>query len=149
MNNCCHIGRAVKKATVNYTQGSKPMCIARFTLAVDRRFKRDGQPTADFPNFVAFGKQGEFCEKYVDKGVKFAVVSHVQTGSYEKDGQKVFTTDFIVDSIEFAESKASQQSQGEAHTEQTAPAQTNVNNGQGIDSFMQIPDAIDEEVPFS
>lgn len=142
MNNCCHSGRAVKKATVTYTQGSKPMCISRFTLAVDRRFKRDGQPTADFLNFVAFGKTGEFCEKYVDKGVKFAVTSHVQTGSYEKDGQKVYTTEFVVDSIEFAESKAAQ-----AQNQQTAPAKNN--DPQGIDSFMNIPDAIDEQVPFS
>lgn len=144
MNVCSHMGRLVKSPTVNYTQGSKPMCIARFTLAVDRRFKRDGQPTADFLNFVAFGKQGEFVEKYLDKGTKVAVVSHVQTGSYEKDGQTHFTTDFVVDTIEFAESKAAQ---SQTQTQQTAPAQ---NTAQGVDGFMNIPDAISgDEMPFA
>lgn len=143
MNTCSHLGRLTKAPTVTYTQGSKPMCIARFTLAVDRRFKRDGQPTADFLNFVAFGKQGEFAEKYLDKGTKVAIVSHVQTGSYDKDGQTHYTTDFVVDQIEFAESKAAQ-----TQNQQTAPAQGNAT--QGVDGFMQIPDAItSDEMPFA
>lgn len=146
MNICCHVGRVTRDCTANYTQGNNPMCIARFTLAVDRRFKKAGQQNADFISFVAFGKTGEFCEKYAKKGVKFAIHSHVQTGSYQKDGQTVYTTDFVVDNIEFAESKASQAQNTENAEQQTAPAQNN--SQQGLDGFMSIPDSITESMPF-
>lgn len=127
---------------IRYTQGEKPMCIARYTLAVDRRFKREGEPTADFLNCVAFGKNGEFAEKYLKKGIKINVTGHIQTGSYtNRDGQKVYTTDIVVDTSEFCESKAT--SQQNAQNAQSAPEKT------ATDDFINIPDQIDEELPFS
>ena len=115
------------------------MAIARYSLAVDRRFKRDGEPDADFINCVAFGKSGEFAEKYLKKGTKVAVVGRIQTGSYtNKDGQKVYTTDVVVEEQEFAESKNS----GSSDNNQSAPANKNTD-------FMNIPDGIDEELPFN
>ena len=140
-------GRVTNDPDVRYTQGDKPMCISRFRMAVGRKFDKDN---ADFISCVAFGKTGEGIEKYVKKGTKLEVEGHIQTGSYtNKDGNKVYTTDVVVDDWGFAESKSAQQSQEQGQTQQTAPAQTNVNNGQGLDGFMNIPDAIDEEVPFS
>lgn len=117
------------------------MAIARYTLAVDRRFKRDGEPTADFINCVAFGKAAEFTEKYFRQGLKVVVTGRIQTGSYtNKDGQKVYTTDVVVEEQEFAESKAtSQQNQRKP----SGPAPDN------SDGFMNIPDGIDEELPFN
>ena len=107
MKNCVLYGRLTKDPVVRYTQGDKSMCIARFTLAVDRRGrKEEGKPTADFISCVAFGKNGEFFEKYGKKGGKFLIRGHIQTGSYEdKDGKTVFTTDVVVDEQEFGESR--------------------------------------------
>ena len=104
MNKTILIGRSTKDADVRYSQGDKPMAIARISLAVDRKFKQEGQPTADFINCIAFGKTTEVIEKYVTKGTKIAVVGHIQTGSYtNKDGATVYTTDVVADRVEFLE----------------------------------------------
>ena len=139
MNKVILMGRLTRDPEVRYTQGDNAMAIARYSLAVDRRFKRDGEPDADFINCVAFGKSGEFAEKYLKKGTKIAVVGRIQTGSYtNKDGQKVYTTDVVVEEQEFAESKNS----GSSDNNQPAPANKDTD-------FMSIPDGIDEELPFN
>ena len=140
MNKVILMGRLTRDPEVRYTQGDNAMAIARYSLAVDRRFKRDGEPDADFINCVAFGKSGEFAEKYLKKGTKIAVVGRIQTGSYtNKDGQKVYTTDVVVEEQEFAESKNS----GSSDNNQSAPANKNTD-------FMNIPDGIDDtELPFN
>ena len=139
MNKVILMGRLTRDPEVRYTQGDNAMAIARYSLAVDRRFKRDGEPDADFINCVAFGKSGEFAEKYLKKGTKVAVVGRIQTGSYtNKDGQKVYTTDVVVEEQEFAESKNS----GSSDNNQSAPTNKNTD-------FMNIPDGIDEELPFN
>lgn len=141
MNKWIGIGRLTRDPDVRYTQGDNSMCIARYTLAVDRRFKRDGQDTADFIPCAAFGKAGEFAEKYLKKGNKIAVTGRIQTGSYtNKDGQKVYTTEVVVEEQEFAESKAAQSGQ-----QNTQPAKEE----EGMDGFMNIPEGIDEELPFA
>ena len=137
MNKVILIGRCTRVPEVRYSQGENATAVARYTLAVDRQFKRDGDQSADFINCIAFGKRGEFAEKYLRKGTKIAVVGRIQTGSYtNKDGQKVYTTDVIVDEHEFVESKASQQNGGDS-----APVSS--------DGFMSIPDGVDAELPFS
>ena len=140
MNKVILMGRLTRDPEVRYTQGDNAMAIARYSLAVDRRFKRDGEPDADFINCVAFGKSGEFAEKYLKKGTKVAVVGRIQTGSYtNKDGQKVYTTDVVVEEQEFAESKNSSSSDNN----QSAPVNKNTD-------FMNIPDEIeDSELPFN
>lgn len=106
MNKVILIGRLTKDPDIRYTQAQETMAIARYTLAVDRRYKKDGEQSADFINCVAFGKLGEFAEKYLHKGMKIAVEGRVQTGNYtNKEGQKIYTTDVIVESSEFCESK--------------------------------------------
>ena len=112
MNKVTLIGRVVRDADIRYSQGANTTCVARYTLAVDRKFKQEGQPTADFINCIAFGKLGEFAEKYLHKGTKIAVTGRIQTGSYtNKDGQKVYTTDVVVEEQEFCESKSQSNSQ--------------------------------------
>ncbi len=107
MNKVLLMGRLTKDVETRYTQGENAMCIARYTLAVDRRSgKKDAEQTADFISIVAFGKSGEFAEKYLRKGTKVVVTGRIQTGSYtNKDGQKVYTTDVVAEDQEFAESK--------------------------------------------
>ena len=140
MNKAILMGRLTRDPDVRYTQGGDPMCIARYTLAVDRRFKREGQDGADFIPCVAFGKGGEFVEKYCKKGTKLAVSGRIQTGSYtNKEGQKVYTTEIVVEEQEFAESKAAQSGQ-----QNTQPAKEE----EGMDGFMNIPEGIDESLPF-
>ena len=141
MNKVILIGRLTRDPEVRTGE----MTIARYTLAVDRRFRREGEATADFINCVAFGKSGEFAEKYFRKGTKVAVTGRIQTGSYtNKDGQKVNTTDIIVEEQEFAESKGSADAnRGNGGSKASTPA---VNAGDG---FMNIPDGIDEELPFN
>ena len=115
------------------------MAVARFTLAVDRRFKQEGQPTADFIRCIAFGKTAEFFERFGRKGTKFLIEGRIQTGSYtNKDGVKVYTTDIIVEEQEFAESKraAGEQEQKAGYSD-------------AGDGFMNIPDGVDDELPFS
>lgn len=137
MNKVTLIGRVVRDAEIRYSQGANPTAIARYTLAVDRKFKQEGQPTADFINCIAFGKLGEFAEKYLHKGVKIAVVGRIQTGSYtNKDGQKVYTTDVVVDEQEFCESKSQSNSQPQ-------PAPINDN------SWIDIPDGVEDSLPFN
>lgn len=106
MNKWLGIGRLTRDPDIRYTNGSEPMAIARFTVAVDRRFKKDGDQEADFISCVAFGKNGEFAEKYLHKGLKIAVEGRIQTGSYDdRTGKKVYTTDIVVEHMEFVESK--------------------------------------------
>ena len=136
------MGRLTRDPEVRYTQGDNASAVARFSLAVDRRFKKDGDQTADFINCVAFGKTGEFIEKYGRKGTKFVVEGRIQTGSYtNKDGQKVYTTDVVVEQVEFAESKAS--------ADGNATNNASNSNTPTDTSFMDIPDSIDEELPFN
>lgn len=132
------MGRLTKNPEVRYTsrQDGTQTCIARFTLAVDRRIKQEGQQNADFISCVAFGRQGEFAEKYLKQGTKIALVGRIQTGSYtNKDGQKVYTTDVMIEEQEFAESKKSDNAQPE-------PSES------ANDGFMNIPEGIEAELPF-
>ena len=146
MNSVVLIGRLTRDPEVRYSQGEQSTAIARYTLAVDRRFRRDGDTqTADFINCVAFGRQGEFAEKYLRKGIKIAITGRIQTGSYtNKDGQKVYTTDVVVEEQEFAESKAASENNGGF-----APADRPSPSSAAGDGFMNIPDGIDEELPFN
>lgn len=138
------MGRLTRDPEVRYSQGENPLAIARFTLAVDRRFKRDGEQSADFISCVAFGKQAEHAERYYRQGLKIVVCGRIQTGSYtNRDGVKVYTTEVVVEEQEFAESKAS----SDASTETSS--QATPTNTSGNDGFMNIPDGIDEELPFN
>ena len=142
MNKIELCGRLTNDPEVRYSQGEKSTAIARYTLAVDRRFKQEGQPTADFIPCVAFGKNGEFAEKYLHKGTKVIVIGRIQTGSYtNKDGQKVYTTDVMVEEQEFAESK-----NASATNNDSAPSNKPKTDSNG---FMNIPDGIDEVLPFN
>ncbi len=144
MNKVILIGRLTRDPEVRYSQGDNSLAIARYSLAVDRRFKRPGEPDADFINCVTFGKSAEFAEKYLKQGTKIAVTGRIQTGSYtNKEGQKVYTTDVVVEEHEFAESKSSQGDGGFQQTQRPAPSQA-VGDG-----FMNIPDGLDEELPFN
>ena len=141
MNKVILMGRLTREPEVRYSQGENPIAIARYTLAVDRKIKAEGQPTADFINCIAFKNYAEFAEKYLHKGMKIAVTGRIQTGSYtNKDGQKVYYTEVVVEDHEFCEKKADAQ----------APDVANAPNGVSVDSdgFMNIPDGIDEELPF-
>lgn len=139
MNKIILMGRLTKDPEVRYSQGNNTIAIARYTLAVDRKFKRDGEPNADFINCIAFGKNGEFAEKYLRKGMKILIEGRWQSGSYtNRDGQKVYTNDCVVESCEFAESKNANQSERPKSMPQT-----------DSDGFMSIPDGIDEELPFN
>ena len=146
MNKVFLIGRLTRDPEVRYSQGEKPMAIARYTLAVDRKMKKDGEPSADFINCVAFGKNGEFAEKYLRKGVKIAVSGRIQTGSYtNKDGQKVYTTDIVVEEHDFCESKSA----SGGNNNDNGGGYIGQNPGEVNDGFMNIPDGIDEELPFN
>ena len=145
MNKVILMGRLTRDAEVRYSQGDSQSAVARFTLAVDRRFKRENDPeTADFINCVAFGKTAEFLERFGCKGTKFAIEGRIQTGSYtNKDGQKVYTTDVVVENVEFAESKSSSGADGGfVPADRPSPSQAS-------DGFMNIPGGIDEELPFN
>ena len=148
MNKVILMGRLTRDAEVRYSQGENSTAIARFSLAVDRRFRRDGdEQTADFINCVAFGRQGEFAEKYFRKGIKIAITGRIQTGSYtNKDGQRVYTTDVVVEEQEFAESKSSAAANsGAAYT----PSRPEPSAAAG-DGFMNIPDGVEDEgLPFN
>lgn len=135
MNKWVGIGRLTRDVEVRYTQGSNPAAIARYTLAVDRKFKKEGEQDADFIPCVAFGKSAEFAEKWFKKGMKIAVVGRIQTGSYTKtDGTKVFTTDVVVEEQEFCESKGNSE---------------NNQSQSSSDGFMNIPENIDADLPFN
>lgn len=146
MNKAILIGRLTRDPEVRYTQGSSPIAIARYTLAVDRRIKKENEQNADFIPCIAFGKSAEFVEKYLRKGTKMAVVGRIQTGSYtNQNGQKVYTTEIIVEEQEFAESKNA--SSGGQQNYQ-AP-QSKRTEAEDLDGFMNIPDGIDENLPFA
>lgn len=144
MNKVIQIGRLTRDPEVRYSQGQNATCIANFSIAVDRKFKREGEPTADFFNCTCFGKQGEFCEKYLRKGTKVALVGRLQNESYtNRDGANVTATKIMVEDIEFAESKNA----GGA-SENNGGSRPTPTGGAG-DGFMNIPDGIDEELPFN
>jgi single-strand DNA-binding protein len=145
MNKCLFLGRLGRDPEVRYSTGENATAIARFSLAVDRKFKRSGdEQTADFINCLAFGKQAEFCEKYLKQGTKIVITSHVQCGSYtNKDGAKVYTTDFVIDEVEFAESKSHEGGNNGNKNSRPEPS-----SAMG-DGFMNIPSGIDEELPFN
>lgn len=149
MNKVILMGRLTRDAEVRYSQGDNSSAYARFNLAVDRRFKRDGdEQTADFISCVAFGKIAEFLERFGRKGTKFVLEGHIQTGSYtNKDGQRVYTTDVIAEQMEFAESKGNGGNNNSNGGVGSAPAPTPTGNVG--DGFMNIPDGIDEELPFN
>lgn len=173
MNRVILMGRLTRDPDIRYTQGENSMCIARYTLAVDRRFSRNNSDgnTADFISCVAFGRSGEFAEKYFHKGIKIAIQGRLQTGSYtNKDGVRVYTTDVVVDDQEFAESKAADAqnrgSYGGSNSRSSYSSRSNTGNtaasdsrpdtakapeqnSDAIDGFMNIPDGIDEELPFT
>lgn len=145
MNKVILMGRLTRDPDVRYTQGPQPVAIARYTLACDRKFKREGEAqTADFISCVAFGKAAEFVEKWLNQGTKVLITGRIQTGSYtNKDGHRVYTTDVVVEDHEFAES-ANAQRHNSTYEEDMAMAESSEGSG-----FMNIPDNIDEELPFS
>lgn len=146
MNKVILMGRLTRDPDVRYSQTANgSMAVARYTLAVDRRFKKDGETNADFITCVAFGKAGEFAEKYLRQGTKIVVEGRIQTGSYtNKDGNKVYTTDIYVENCEFAESKSAAEQNG-VNTAPARPKPSNVD----ADGFMSIPDNVDDDgLPF-
>ena len=145
MNKVVLMGRLTRDPDVRYSQGETPLAIARYTLAVDRRFKRNGEQDADFINCVAFGRTAEFAEKYLKQGTKMVVSGRIQTGSYtNRDGVKVYTTEVVIEEQEFAESKSASASNAGA-----AAANGNAAGSAIGDGFMNLPDGIDEELPFA
>lgn len=146
MNKVILIGRLTRDPEVRYSQGEKATAVARYSLAVDRRFKKDEEQSADFISCIAFGKNGEFAEKYLHKGTKIAIIGRIQTGSYtNKDGQKVYTTDVVVEEQEFAES-----SKNSNTTNSDNPVQNKQPTGEKVgDGFVAVPDDLDEEMPFN
>ena len=151
MNKVILMGRLTRDPSISYTQANSAQestCVARYALAVDRRFNRDGERKADFISCVAFGRQAEFAEKYLRKGTKIAITGRIQTGSYtNRDGQKVYTTDVIVEEQEFAESRAEAEANRASFQRQSAPSPAP--SADAGDGFMNIPDGIDEELPFN
>ena len=144
MNKVILVGRLTRDPEVRYSQGDNATAVARYTVAVDRRFKRDGDPTADFINCVVFGKSAEFAEKYFRQGLRVAISGRITTGSYtNKDGIKVYTTEVTVEEQEFAESKSESEA-NKANNHQTTSANTSSGDG-----FMNVPDGIPEELPFN
>ena len=136
MNKVLIMGRLVRDPEVHYTQGETPTAIARYTLAVDRRVKKEGEQSADFIGVVAFGRAAEFIEKYCHKGMKLLVTGRIQTGSYtNKDGNKVYTTDVIAEDQEFCESKKTTEEEPKPETDK--------------DGFMNVPEGIEEDLPFA
>lgn len=147
MNKVIIMGRLTRDPIVKYSEDSTT-AYARYTLAVDRRYKRDGdQQTSDFISCVTFGRNAEFAEKYLHQGTKIAICGHIQTGSFtNRDGQKVYTTDVVVEEHDFAESKDSVSSQSAG----TPPAGISQQNSESYsDGFMDIPDGMQEELPFN
>ena len=161
MNKVILMGRLTRDPEVRYSAGENALAIARYTLAVDRRFNRNAEQTADFISCVVFGKGAEFAEKYFRQGLKIAVTGRIQTGSYtNREGQKVYTTEVVVEDQEFAESKAASEAGASAsgsfgynggsrpqmnNPAPSMPAPESAASG----DFMNIPDGIDEELPFN
>ena len=150
MNKVILKGRLTRDPEVRYSTGENALAIARYTLAVDRRRRGDGESEADFINCVVFGRGAEFAEKYLLKGRRICISGRIQTGSYtNRDGQKVYTTEVVVEDQEFAESKASSDSYAASHPRTSAPEASMPNPGTAAEGFMNIPDGIDEELPFN
>ncbi len=151
MNKVILMGRLTREPDVRYSAGESAQAYARYTLAVDRRYRRDASPdqqTADFITCVVFGKGAEFAEKYLHQGTKILVTGRIQTGSYtNREGQKVYTTDVIVDDQEFAESKAASASSGSGADYQR-PAASPAPQNSSAEEFMNIPEEVDEKLPF-
>ena len=150
MNKVIMIGRLTRDPEIRYGQGANGTVVGAFSIAVDRRFKREGEPDADFFDCTSFGKQAEFVEKYLKKGIKIVIEGRLQNDNYtNKDGQKVYRTRIIVENLEFAESKAASESSGytggqSSNYSQPAPAPSGAQEG-----FMEIPSEIEEELPFT
>ncbi|MCM1190478.1 MAG: single-stranded DNA-binding protein [bacterium] len=156
MNKVILMGRLTRDPEVRYSQGASQTAVARFSVAVDRRFKREGEPDADFFNCTCFGKQAEFVERYLHKGIKIVLCGRIQNDNYtNKDGQMVYSVRVMVDEIEFAESKNA--SAGNNNGGYNNNSYNNGGYGGGSapaasgagDGFMNIPDGIDEELPFN
>ena len=146
MNKVILMGRLTRDPEVRYSAGENALAIARYTLAVDRRFRRDGEATADFISCVVFGRGAEFAEKYFHQGIRIVVSGRIQTGSYtNRDGVKVYTTEVVVEEQEFAESKNASSANTQSYQAAPAPAPS----ADAGDGFMNIPDGIDEELPFN
>lgn len=143
MNKVILMGRLTRDPEVRYSQGENQMAIARYTLAVDRRFNKNGEQTADFISCVAFGKSAEFAEKYLKQGTKIVATGRIQTGSYtNKEGNKVYTTDVVVEEQEFAESKGN--SSGDSYQPSGRPDPATAS----AEGFMSIPEGIEDDLPF-
>ena len=139
MNKVILMGRLTRDPDVRYSQSESATAVARYTLAVDRRRQRDGEATADFINCVAFGKLGEFAEKYCRKGTKLIVLGHIQTGSYtNRDGQKVYTTDVVVEEQEFAESKK----------QDTSSSKNTASEPTGNGGYADYPEGVEDDLPY-
>ena len=158
MNKAILMGRLTRDPEIRYMQGENSMCIARYTLAVDSRFNRNKEdgPNADFIPCICFGKAAEFVEKYLKKGTKMAITGRIQTGSNtNRDGIKVYTTEVVVEDQEFAESRNSSAGSGtysgrtSADQREAGRQQAPAKNDDPMDGFMNIPDGIDEELPFA
>ena len=163
MNKVILMGRLTRDPEVRYSAGENALAIARYTLAVDRRFRRDGEATADFISCVVFGRGAEFAEKYFHQGIRIVVSGRIQTGSYtNREGQKVYTTEVVVEEQEFAESKSASENTGDSDSQNkgrtsTPAGRSNNRNGNKskpsdpspTDAFMDVPDSIDEELPFN
>ncbi len=151
MNKVILMGRLTRDPEIRYSSGENQLTIARYTLAVDRRFKRQNDDqTADFISCVVFGRGAEFAENYLHQGTKIVVSGRIQTGSYtNREGQKVYTTEVVVEEQEFAESKAAAaNNNGGGYQQAAAPSRPEPVQAAG-DGFMNIPDAIEEELPFN
>jgi len=134
MNKVILLGRLTRDPEIRYSAGAESKAVAKFTLAVDRRYKKEGEQSADFINCTAFGKSAEFVEKYIRKGQKILVEGHWQTGSYEKNGTKYYTNDCIIEQMNFAEGKKEGSPAPDPQTDE--------------DGFMNVPDDIQEDLPF-
>lgn len=151
MNKVILMGRLVKEPEVRYSQGAEPIAVARYTLAVNRRFKRQGEPEADFINCVAFGKTGEFAEKYFKKGQLVAITGRLQVRSWDKDGERRYATEVIIEEQHFAESKNSQPAAAEQGRKDTGEgkAATKESGQAAADGFYPIDESVeDDDLPF-
>ncbi len=152
MNKVFLMGRLTRDPDVRQSQGENPITIARYTLAIDRRKTQNNQdPGADFVSCIAFGRNGDFAEKWLHKGTKIVIEGHIQTGSYtNKDNQKIYTTDVVIDSQEFAESRGGMNEEDKAARDQAALEAAGVQmTPEQEQDFMNIPDGIEEELPFN
>lgn len=147
MNKVILMGRLTRDPEVKYSQGDNATAIARFTIAVERRIKRDNEASADFINCVSFGRSAEFAEKYFRKGTKIVICGRIQTGSYtNKDGQKVYTTDIVIEEQDFAESKATSQQNNSGSVQNNSNSRQSQKPQPDPDEFMSVDD---DDLPFN